>query len=633
MGTMWADRPPAKKELYVYKTQTMNFRHFLPSFVLLTCLTFPQMVHGQSCCVYQPDSDGDGHIGVNDLTAFLGMYATQIDSDGDCLIDAFDTCPGPTIFVPEHILPIYDSVYVPALEGYHVFQAWADTTFVEICPEYGCTDENAYNYNPDAHLGDSSCVFYGAGCLDGTASVYFDGQSYDVVTIGDRCWFAENLMTKTYSNGDDIPFAGSDEEFWNAALTQSGVYCHPGGIEALSESYGHMYTSYTAQDPRGLCPAGWRIPSNEDFRALERFVGMPEETIAIEGWRGTNEAQFLKSSAADTPPWNGTNDYGFSWTRGGWRNVSGVFGYTETLGLILYTDSVDDERIYRFRQVGSGGEIWAGIAGNNGDGRSVRCVQIEEGQACEDLDGDGICPEDEVSGCSDEQAYNYNPESTEDGPCLYPIQGCTDGTQSVNYLGEDYNLVTIGDQCWFAENLRAQQFANGDSIPFAQAADAWFGFGANGEGAWCYAFNDSESEALGLQYNFYTVTDDRGVCPAGWHVPTEQDWQDLEFEMGLEADSLNAVGWRGEGIGTKLKASSQNALPWNGNNLSGFGATPSSHLGGTGNFLNDGVLFWTSTPWSPSASTVRQLDSDLTTIRRSNTGNDSGCVIRCLKDE
>lgn len=581
-------------------------------------------------CNFQPDANGDGLIGIEDLVSMLSVYS-MVDSDGDCVLDAYDNCEGPTLWVPSTITPIMDSVFIEAIGSYYVFQAWADTTFVEICPTYGCMDELAYNFNPEAHLDDASCVYHGPGCLDGTATVFFDGREYDVVTIGDQCWFAENLQTSVYANGDPIPLADSDEDFFAAHSQGNGVYCYPGGDAALSDSYGHLYTNRTAADPRGLCPSGWKIPTEESFASLERFVGMPDSTIALNGWRGTNEAIPLKASSTDDTPWNGTNDYGFSWTKGGWRHVGGGYGYTNALGLIMYFDS--SAQAYGMRQVGSGGQIWAGFIGNLGDGRSARCVKLQEGEPCEDVDGDGVCPEDEVSGCSDPGAYNFNPAATEDAECFYPSPGCDDGLQHVTHYGKDYELVTIGDQCWFAENLQSTQYANGDTIPQAEETSLWFEYGDAGTGSWCYSFGDPTSMDLGLQYNFFTVEDERGLCPAGWHVPSDADWATLESELGLSSDSLYILGWRGEGLAERLKASEASNFPWNGTNTSGFDATLSGHRWSSGNFITDGVLIWASNPWNSSNGTCRMLATELNTIRRSNTQKTSGCVVRCVRDE
>ena len=93
---------------------------------------------------------------------------------------------------------------------------------------------------------------------------------------------------------------------------------------------------------------------------------------------------------------------------------------------------------------------------------------------------DGDCIEDSVDdnvcigcGCTDPEAGNYNPEAViEDGSCVYGPSECG-GVSTVTYDGYTYDLVAIGDQCWFAENLRNEHYANGDAIPGDLSMSEW----------------------------------------------------------------------------------------------------------------------------------------------------------------
>ena len=97
---------------------------------------------------------------------------------------------------------------------------------------------------------------------------------------------------------------------------------------------------------------------------------------------------------------------------------------------------------------------------------SIRCVQENDG--CYDPDGDGICPEDEIGGCTDPEAENFDQIATEDdGSCM--LNTCESPTMD----GYTYDVVQIGDQCWFAENLRTTVYENGDSIPNVEPQDEW----------------------------------------------------------------------------------------------------------------------------------------------------------------
>ena len=95
--------------------------------------------------------------------------------------------------------------------------------------------------------------------------------------------------------------------------------------------------------------------------------------------------------------------------------------------------------------------------------------------------------------------------------------------------------MQIGEQCWFAENLRAENYRNGDAIPYGLDADAW---ATTMEGARAIFDNDpSWLGSYGLLYNLYAVIDVRGICPAGWHVPDA-----IEFDLSQTLGAMTSLG-------------------------------------------------------------------------------------------
>ena len=147
------------------------------------------------------------------------------------------------------------------------------------------------------------------------------------------------------------------------------------------------------------------------------------------------------------------------------------------------------------------------------------------------------CQESDVAGCADSLALNFNPEATiDDGSCVYGPAECG-GYSTVTFDGYTYDLVVIGDQCWFAENLRTTVFSNGDVIP--AYLKIMNGYRNNGSyiSAWRRRYDCNhaspeidacdEIQALteyGRLYNWYAVDDTRGLCPSGWHVPSVRGW-------------------------------------------------------------------------------------------------------------
>ena len=229
-----------------------------------------------------------------------------------------------------------------------------------------CTGETAPTVLADLPCGDAE-------------SLNYNGYDYDLVSIGDQCWFAENLRTESDRSGNAIPQAEADGDWSDAHQTSTGVWCHPGGDPAKSASYGHLYNHWLVMGGTEVCPTGWHVPTDADFLELEVFMGMPLDTALLTDWRGVDEGVRLKASPTDVVPWDGTNEVGFRWVQGGWRHVSGSYGYTDDLGLLLFTPSAESgANLYGFRQAGNQfqpGGLVRTFGGNAGDGRSIRCIQ------------------------------------------------------------------------------------------------------------------------------------------------------------------------------------------------------------------------------------------------------------------
>lgn len=134
--------------------------------------------------------------------------------------------------------------------------------------------------------------------------VNYHGYDYSTVLIGEQCWFAENLRTEHYANGDVIPGDLSDSEWETAASGALAVYgegtsdCLHGNCDEVQnlEDYGRLYNWHAVDDSRGLCPSGWHVPTNGEWTLLTDFLGGASIAGAA-----------MKSSSCDTPSWDGTN--------------------------------------------------------------------------------------------------------------------------------------------------------------------------------------------------------------------------------------------------------------------------------------------------------------------------------------
>ncbi len=134
-------------------------------------------------------------------------------------------------------------------------------------------------------------------------------------------------------------------------------------------------------------------------------------------------------------------------------------------------------------------------------------------------------------------------------------------TTSCNKIDEKKE-VKIGPQTWMTENLNVDKFLNGDPIPFAETKDEWISAALNGEPAYCYYNNDINNvKNCGKLYNWYAVTDPRGIAPSGWKIPSDEDWKLLINTVGGEQDA-----------GTKMKSTFGWEENGNGSNEIGFSA-------------------------------------------------------------
>lgn len=236
----------------------------------------------------------------------------------------------------------------------------------------------------------------------------------------------------------------------------------------------------------------------------------------------------------------------------------------------------------------------------------------------------------DLEGCTDQEAENFNPlASINDGTCVFPFENCGDLKL---FDGHAYRTIQIGGQCWFAENLRSERFANGDGIASGLSDEDWSNTDV---GAVAAPFADSPSQAeYGGMYNWHAVHDDRGLCPTGWHVPSDGEWMTLEVFCGLSTDELYDTGFRGlwDQPGLKLKAAS-GWITNNGTNESGFEALP----GGTKNWncavngYGDYGFFWSSTQVADHAWT-RGLYDGGGSIYRNNQSHNVAMSVRCVAD-
>jgi len=218
-----------------------------------------------------------------------------------------------------------------------------------------------------------------------------------------------------------------------------------------------------------------------------------------------------------------------------------------------------------------------------------------------------------------------------------PVPSFLCGTSTVTDVdGNNYNTVQIGNQCWTQSNLKVSKYRNGDNIPTGLSNSSW---GGTTSGAYAIYNNDPVNDGLyGKLYNHFAVTDTRGLCPTGWHVPTDGEFTKLVKYLDPMADSLN--NWsqpQSFTAGGALKSIQYwNSPNIGGTNSSGFSAVPGGHRAHTGTYyasLNERNHIWSSTISSNGIPWLRALWYNNNGIYRANVDfANGGFSVRCLRD-
>lgn len=201
--------------------------------------------------------------------------------------------------------------------------------------------------------------------------------------------------------------------------------------------------------------------------------------------------------------------------------------------------------------------------------------------------------------------------------------------------GNVYQTVQIGNQIWMAENLKVTRYRNGDYIPNVTGNTEWTNLST---GAYCSYDNDNNNiDTYGLLYNWYAVDDSRNLVPEGWHVPTDEEWKQLEMYLGMSQTETNDTGWRGTDEGGKLKevGTTHWQSPNTGaTNESGFAAVPGGYRYSSGPFVSIGnfAYFWSATEYYSGSAWYRLLYYGSSDVVRYDYYEQAGFSVRCVRD-
>ena len=430
-----------------------------------------------------------------------------------------------------------------------------------------------------------------------------DGNSYKTVQIGDQLWMAENLKVSRYNDGTNISNI-SNKTIWKDALkNKKDAWCYYENNISNGKIYGKLYNWFVVRlgvnGLKNVCPIGWHVPSETEWQVLFNNLGGIDiagdkmKEVGFSHWKYPNKNASNIAFFNGLPGGSRNEDGNFhSLGENGWWWCSSDYEYSS------YNDNVapDIGLNSNNSNVSTGGEYppksW---------GISIRCIY-----------------------------GNYE--------SLNPIKGVV-GPKIKDIDGNVYKTVYIGEQHWMQENLRVSKFNDGTKISNVIDNKKWTENVINFErhntsiskdialsrAAWCYYENNVSFNLLyGKIYNSYVVNlelnGNTNVCPKGWHVPTEKDWEVLTKNLGNE----KIAGGMMKSVGIKY---------WNppnedAYNLSLFSGLPGGYRHGDGNFYSsmgkDG--HWWSNTFSGRSVTYNSGIVRLTGDREHSFS------IRCIED-
>ena len=525
----------------------------------------------------------------------------------------------------------------------------------------------------------------------GIPTVTYEGQVYNTVLIGEQCWLKENLNVGTLINGT--------EEMTDNGIIEK--YCYDNNV-ANCDEYGGLYQwneimQYTTTPGvQGICPSGWHIPTDDEIKILEGNVDsqypVGDPIWNNWGFRGYDAGLNLKSTNGWYDTGNGTDAYGFTALPGGYHGGDGYFYFIElsasfwsstennSYSSLYRILSYDNTKVFRGNNTKSYGWSVRCLLGegtpinqppeppsspNPEDGAENQSIEVDLSWTCTDPEGDPLTydiyfgieatPSLVTSGQTE---TTYNPgtlenyteyfwkivahddhSNTTEGPVWNFItetgpQPCP-GIPTVTYEGQVYNTVLIGEQCWLKENLNIGTLINGTE----EMTD-------NGIiEKYCYDNNNTANcdEYGGLyQWNemmqYVTTEGTQGICPAGWHIPTDDEIKILEGTIDSQypvGDPIwNNTGFRGYDAGLNLKSTSGWNYNLNGLDVFGFTGLPGGlrYTNGDFYYVGENTYFWSSTENNNYNAWYRSLNCYSYGVNRDDTGKDFGLSVRCLKD-
>jgi len=515
--------------------------------------------------------------------------------------------------------------------------------------------------------------------LTGTFKDSRDGRTYKTLTINGKEWMAENLA---YLPAVSPPTEESLTAPYYYVYDYLGTSVAAAKQQANYTTYGVLYNWPAA---KAACPAGWHLPTDDEWTALTTFLG--GQSVAGGKMKEAGTAQWL------SPNTGATNESGFSALPGGYRYNNGVFYNIGING--FWWSSTEHSTIDAWRR--ALGYSYSHISRNYSGleyGISVRCVRDNTDAQSSSVttsaitsitqttatsggnvtaDGGatviarGVCwnttgnpttsdskttngtgtgsYESKLTGLSTKTLYYVRAYATNSAGTVYGNEVTftiasddnLTGTFTDSRDGHVYKTVQIGNQTWMAENLAylpsvSPSSSGSNTDPYYYVYDYQ---GANVAAA----KQNANYTTYGVLYNWPAA---KAACPQGWHLPTDDEWTVLENYL-----IANGFNYDGTTTGNKIAKSMAATTNWEtnsqtgaiGNNLSlnnksGFSALPGGHRYKDGTFQSIGYFgfCWSYTESNTNNAWSRGLGCYGSDVYRNYYNKELGLIVRCVRD-
>jgi len=225
-------------------------------------------------------------------------------------------------------------------------------------------------YYTRAYVKNSAVTAYGEQVSFTTKIADIEGNLYGAVYIGNQVWTTENLKTTRLNDNTIIPDV-PDDSTW-VHLSTSALCWLRNDIQ-FKDVYGALYNWFAVETGK-LCPAGWHVPSDAEYKTLEQTLGMNAAQIDLLEWRGTDQGTKMKSTTGWADGENGTNTSGFTALPGGYRWAKN--GAFNGIGMLSYwwSSELNEEYGWYRRLDGTNAGVYRSGTSKTG-GKYVRCVK------------------------------------------------------------------------------------------------------------------------------------------------------------------------------------------------------------------------------------------------------------------